>query len=151
MRKALPFFLIVSVIAGAALFGLVLLGAKALESEAGIGALVAGSIAGFLVSTCGWLVVLRSIDDPQRMIVWFGAGMLTKLVLIGIAVLVLTVALGYRLDDVLGAFAAVFLLLGFVQLALAIKSFGGLMAGVPKPAQESPDGPSSEAAGKPTS
>jgi len=145
MVKALPTFLIVSTMAGMALLGLVLFGAGVIGSDIATSALVAGSVAGFLVSTCGWVVVLKAVDNPTRMIAWFGAGLMTKMVLLALAMAVLILGLGYDMRDIVGAFATVFLLLGFVQLVLALKSFGGLTAVGSSPATGGLEGQSTAA------
>ncbi|HGY89690.1 MAG TPA: hypothetical protein ENK43_00810 [Planctomycetes bacterium] len=122
MKRSLIFFLLISVVAGAVLAGLIWFVAPALGFALTGRTLLAGAIGGFLVSTGGWLVVMRGFhDDPSRMFVWFGAGMLTKMVLLVGSLAVIVAGFGLGLREVVGPFAAEFLCLGFVQLGLAVK------------------------------
>ncbi len=142
MKRSLIFFLLVSVIAGTVLAGLIAVVAPTLGFGLTTRALAAGTVGGFLVSTGGWLVVMRGFqDDPSRLFVWFGAGMLTKMVLLAGALTVSVAGFGVGLREVVGPFAAEFLCLGFVQLGLAVKGLNDSRArvgGFPEAASESP-------------
>ncbi len=131
MKRSLIFFLLISVTAGCLLAGAIWFVAPALGFHLTGRALLAGAVGGFVVSTGGWLVVMRGFhDDPSRMFVWFGAGMLTKMVLLVGALAVIVAGFGLGLREVVGPFAAEFLCLGFVQLGLAVKGLNDSRAKV---------------------
>ena len=80
------------------------------------------AVAGWGVSSAGWYIVVRGFAAvPERMLAYFGAGMLTKLVLLGLTVLLVRVLDVASLEEFFVPFAAVFFLTGFAQLFIAVK------------------------------
>ena len=120
---ALPVFFLVSVFVAtvAGLLAWALLWALG-KDQGAEQLLLFATLAGFVVSTGGWAIVIYGFnDDPAKIIGYFGAGVLTKMVL-----LVLTVALvkGFEfasLKDFFLPFVVVFFLTGFVQLYITVK------------------------------
>ncbi|MCB9831989.1 MAG: hypothetical protein H6807_05890 [Planctomycetes bacterium] len=119
---ALPTFLVLSVLVAALAAGLVAVLAPLFGSALAAKVLVLAGVAGFAVSTAGWLIVLRGFTaGGNRMMAHFAAGLLTKLVLLGlVAILVSSLGIA-KLDEFLLPFAAVFFITGFAQLGIAVK------------------------------
>lgn len=115
-------FLILSVIAGCALFIAVLMVIRAADIAVPMSTLVASAVCGVAVSTMGWTVVrLGFRDRPERIIGYFGAAVILKLfLLVSISGFVMVEG-SMDLGEFLIPFAAVFLLLGFAQLAVTVK------------------------------
>ncbi len=119
---SLTLFLGASIATALAAAGLALLGARLFEHEIAPRVLILACVAGFAVSTAGWLVVLRGFrDDPGRIFAYFGAGLLTKLVLLLLVVAVVTGFEVASLDEFFIPFAVVFFLTGFAQLGITVK------------------------------
>ena len=84
--------------------------------------LLISTVAGFAVSTGGWLIVVKGLRDaPERMFAYFGAGLMTKLVLLGMVIILVTQLGVATLSEFFLPFAAVFFITGFAQLGIAIK------------------------------
>lgn len=116
------FFLAVSGCVALAGGALVSIGHRLLGGEIRTTVLVAATIAGFLVSTAGWLVVIRGFTKaPDRMLGYYGGGVLAKTLLFGLTVAVVIGLKIASLGEFLTPFAAVFFLTGFAQLFIAIK------------------------------
>ena len=115
-------FLMVSVVFSLVATALVWGGYQLAGSELRASVLVFASVAGFSVSTAGWFIVVRGFGDvPEKMLAYFGAGMLTKLVLLGLVVVLVNVFDIASLEEFFVPFAAVFFLTGFAQLYIAVK------------------------------
>ncbi|MCA9320997.1 MAG: hypothetical protein KDB53_09695 [Planctomycetes bacterium] len=133
MNGGMARFIALSTVVGLLLFGLCVFVLRYFYGEVSLKTVAAASLGGFLVSTGGWCVVIKGFqDDPARIIVWFGGALLTKMVLLIVVLGVLIGVAGFPLDDILGPFAAVFLILGFVQLAVAIKGLRAHQEGASK-------------------
>ncbi len=95
---------------------------RLLGKHPGLEVLVFAGVSGFVVSSAGWFVVMRGFTKaPERMLGYFGAGMLIKLILIGLTVLLVNVFEIASLSEFFVPFAAVFFLTGFAQLFIAVK------------------------------
>lgn len=115
-------FLAISVVFAAAATGIVWGAYKLLGQPLATNVLGFVAVSGFVVSTAGWYIVVRGFGDaPERMLAYFGAGMLTKLVLLGLTVVLVNVFELATLEEFFVPFAAVFFLTGFAQLYIAIK------------------------------
>ncbi len=115
-------FLLLSVVFAACAGALVIGAYSLLESEIRPQVLVFAMISGFVVSTAGWFIAVRGFNEAsERMLTYFGAGMLTKLVLIGLTVLLVNWFKIASLEEFFVPFAAVFFLTGFAQLFIAVK------------------------------
>ena len=60
-------------------------------------------------------------DVPEKMMAYFGAGLLTKLALLGVVAILIKVLDVVSPEEFFVPFAAVFFLTGFAQLYIAIK------------------------------
>ena len=115
-------FLFYSVIFALIAAGLCWGGSSLLKKQIQAEVMVFALASGFVVSTAGWFIVMRGFADaPERMLGYFGAGMLTKLVLIGLSVALVNVFDIASLEEFFLPFATVFFLTGFAQLFITVK------------------------------
>lgn len=116
--KFFAFSVVFSLLAAGLFWG----GCRLLEQDVQTEVLVFALASGFVVSTAGWFIVMRGFADaPERMLGYFGAGMLTKLVLIGLTVVLVNVFNIASLEEFFLPFATVFFLTGFAQLFITVK------------------------------
>ncbi len=115
-------YFFVSVLVAALLFGTIVGIVKVANLDIPNRTLMCAAIAGFCVTTFGWGIVrLGLMIDPERIIAFFGVAVLVKMGLLGAVSGAVVLEGSMKLEHFLIPFAAVFLLLGFVQLALTVK------------------------------
>ena len=126
-------FWALSVVFAGCATALVLGGYWFLGSPWGRDVILFAAVAGYVVSSAGWYIVVRGFAAaPERMLAYFGAGMLTKLVLLGLTVLLVKILDLASLEEFFVPFAAVFFLTGFAQLFIAVKGATKLLNEVEK-------------------
>jgi hypothetical protein len=115
-------FILLSVLFALIAAGLCWGGSRLFKKEIQTEVMVFALASGFVVSTAGWFIVMQGFANaPERMMGYFGAGMLTKLVLIGLSVVLVNVFDIASLEEFFLPFATVFFLTGFAQLFITVK------------------------------
>lgn len=115
-------FVFLSAVVAAVLFAAILGVVALTKLEVSRATIAAGSVCGFFVSTLGWGIVRVGMrDKPERIVAYFGAALLLKLMLLGLISGIVMIEGSMELGHFLIPFAAVFLMLGFAQLAATVK------------------------------
>ena len=117
-----PRFVGISLVAALVLAGLGEGINRAFELGAGGMAMAVAASAAFIVGTAGWTVAGRGLaQDPRKFPAYFMAGLVTKFVLLGAAIVIVRLGTTLPLAEFLVPFALMFAGLGIVQMIVVAR------------------------------
>jgi hypothetical protein len=117
-----PRFLSVSAVTGVAVYVIARVLYRELWPDVALAGMTAAVVAAVMIGCVGWLIAGRGLKrDPKQFPAYFVVGLLTKLLLMGVAILVVWLLRISSLQDFLVPFAAAFAVIGIVQMIVVAR------------------------------